>query len=191
MTTTEPQAPMSPKEAKAQAKAATAYAKAQQNWFMRHKIISAFLGLCVIGVIASAAGGGGGDTAPVAGDTTTTATSNPSDASQPQPSDEPQAPDNSTNGKGPLVWGNWESVGPIDVKDDGLNDYALTFRAKNTGDSPDEGLFTVTVLKGQSILGTLTCSTSTVQPGALGTSDCFSTDSYTKGWTEVTIENAF
>ena len=194
MTTHDTQPPITAKEAKAQAKAAAAYAKAQQNWFLRHKILTAILALFVIGVIASAAGSGGDPKIPAAGNTDTTSdTSDTAGNSEPATSNEPEAaaPDNSTKGKGPLVWGNWETVGSIDVKDDGLNDYALTFRAKNTGDSPDEGFFTVTVLKGQNILGTMTCSTSTVQPGAIGTADCISTDTYTKGWTEVTIENAF
>jgi len=198
MTTNQTQPPISAKEAKAQAKAAAAYAKAQQNWFMRHKILTAILALFVIGIIASAAGAGGDDT-PAASDPATTQTPDGSTASQTpsstepesEPEPEPEVADNSTKGKGPLVWGNWETVGSIKLTDDGLNSYGLTFRAKNTGDSPDEGFFTVTVLKAQDILGTLTCSTSTVQPGAIGTADCFSTDDYTKGWTEITIENAF
>lgn len=99
--------------------------------------------------------------------------------------------DNSSKGKGPLVWGNWQVVGKIQVKDDGLHDFDVVARVKNTGDSPDEGLFTVTILKGNKILGTADCSTSTVGPAAIGTADCFSMDKYVPGWTEVTIENAF
>lgn len=54
------QQPLNPKEAKAQAKAAEAYSKAQSNWFVRHKILTAIGAVIVIAIIAQAAGGGGG-----------------------------------------------------------------------------------------------------------------------------------
>ena len=100
-------------------------------------------------------------------------------------------PDNSSKGRGPLTWGNWQVVGKLQVKDDGLHSYGVVTRVKNTSDSPDEGIFTVTILKGTKILGTADCTTSTVSPGGVGLANCFSTDSFVPGWTEVTIENAF
>lgn len=100
--------------------------------------------------------------------------------------------DNSSKGKGAITWGNWEVVGKLQVtKEDFTGDYAVVTRVKNTGDDPDDGFFTVTILKGTNILGTADCSTSTVNPGATGTADCISTDKYQDGWTEVTIENSF
>lgn len=100
-------------------------------------------------------------------------------------------PDNSTKTQdGPVSWGNWEVVGPISPKPE-FGDYALTMRVKNTGDAPDSGFFTVTILKGQNILGTLDCSTSEVKGGQVATADCMSTDKYATGWSEITVENAF
>jgi hypothetical protein len=62
---------------------------------------------------------------------------------------------------------------------------------KNTSDAVDQGMFTVTILKGSEILGTAMCSTSDVNPGAVATAECFSSDDFVPGWTELTIENAF
>lgn len=94
--------------------------------------------------------------------------------------------------KGAITWGNWQVVGKIQVTNEQYtNDFSVILRAQNTSDSPDEGFFTVTILKGQSVLGTATCSTSTVQPGAIGTANCGSLDKYRAGWTSVTIEDAF
>lgn len=100
-------------------------------------------------------------------------------------------PDNSSKGKGALTWGNWQVVGQLQVSADGLDQFDVVTRVKNISDSPDEGLFTVTVLKGDEILATANCSTSTVAPGSVGLADCISMDDFVPGWTEVTIENAF
>lgn len=99
--------------------------------------------------------------------------------------------DNSSKGKGPLTWGNWEVVGKLQVSKDVLDQYQVVTRVKNTGDEVDEGIFTVTILKGTEILGTADCSTSSVDPGAIGTADCVSMDAFKPGWTEITIENSF
>lgn len=54
----------------------------QANWFLRHKILSAILAVCVIGVIASAAGGGEKET--VSADTdTAVVTDTPTGAAEP------------------------------------------------------------------------------------------------------------
>jgi len=192
MTTNDTQPPITAKEAKAQAKAAVAYAKAQQNWFLRHKILTAILALVVIGIIASAAGGGGSDKKPAASagntsDANPTADSNAGG----EPNASSEEADNSSKGKGPIVWGNWETVGPVKIKDDGTHSFGVDMRVMNNSDSPDEGMFTVTVLDGQEILGTVDCTTATVEPGKIGTANCFGFDPYKKGWTEFTIENTF
>jgi len=99
--------------------------------------------------------------------------------------------DNTTKTKnGPLVWGNWETVGPITPKQDGLDDFELNFRVKNTSDAADSGWFTVTVLKGQAIMTSFDCTTSEIGPGQIGLAKCLSTDEYHPGWTEITIENS-
>jgi hypothetical protein len=53
------QAPMSKKDAKAQAAAAKAYSKSQRSWFAKHKILTAFGALFLLAVIISVASGGG------------------------------------------------------------------------------------------------------------------------------------
>lgn len=103
-----------------------------------------------------------------------------------------QSEDKSTSKKGgPMQVGDWEVQGKIHPEDDGLGDFAATFRVKNTGDTDRRPLFTVNALKGNKILGSMTCSGPNTPPGSIATVDCISTDAYKSGWSEVTIENAF
>ncbi|WP_232676859.1 hypothetical protein [Nocardioides sp. R-C-SC26] len=167
---------------RASAAAAKAYAKASRPWYKKKRWI-ALLVIVGIFVIAAATSSGSDDDDP------------PTSASQGQSNDgdggtKPQA-DNSSNGKGALTWGNWEVVGKLQVDQDGLNQYDVVTRVRNIGDSVDSGFFTVTILKGTDIVGTATCSTSDINPGSVGTAECFSTDDFVPGWTEVTIEDAF
>src|SRR4051812_19958832 len=67
--------------------------------------------------------------------------------------------DNSSKGKGAIAWGNWQVVGKIQVKDDGLNSYDVKLRVKNTKGESDTGIFTVNMLKGTKILGQADCTT--------------------------------
>lgn len=87
--------------------------------------------------------------------------------------------------------GNWKVQGQLTPKNDGIGDFGLTFRVLNTSSSPDNGVFTVDVLKGQTIFTSMTCSTPQVAPGQIGTATCLSGDKFKTGWTDVTIENAF
>lgn len=101
-------------------------------------------------------------------------------------------PDNSTATKnGPLTWGDWQTVGPLQLKEDALDMYGLTFRVKNRADSKETGIYTVTVLKGNKVLTTLDCTTGEIGPGQVGTAECFGTDDFKPGWTEITVEDAF
>ncbi len=81
--------------------------------------------------------------------------------------------------------------GQLTPNNDGLGDFGMTFRVLNTSSSPDNGIFTVDVLKGNTILTSMTCTTPQVQPGAIGTANCLGSDNFQTGWTDVTIENAF
>lgn len=199
MTIQTPQTPQAgwqpdPLNPKAAAKAAKAYAKATRPWYKKKRFIipGVVVALAIIGSAVGSSGGSGDDKPTTASqkvaDTGNTAKSDNSSESN---EDSAPAPDNSSKGKGALTWGNWEVVGKIQVKDDGFHGYDVVTRVKNTGESPDEGLFTVTILKGQRILGTADCSTSTVAPGSIGLADCVSMDDYIPGWTEVTIEDMF
>lgn len=93
--------------------------------------------------------------------------------------------------KGPMTFGNWEVQGKIQPKADSLGDYEAAFRVKNISDAPDSGFFTVTILKGNNIWGTMDCSTADIGPGEVGTAECMSTDKFRRGWSEIAIENAF
>jgi hypothetical protein len=99
--------------------------------------------------------------------------------------------DNSSKGKGAIAWGNWQVVGKIQVKDDGIGSYDVKLRVKNTSGSKDTGIFTVNMLKGNTILGQADCTTPDIGPGEVGTANCFSTDDFKPGWTEITIEDSF
>jgi hypothetical protein len=78
-----PQVPQfSKQDAKAQAAAAKAYAKAQRNWFGRHKILTGIGALFVVGAIGGGISGAGGShvkpiasTAPATGDAGSTSQS--------------------------------------------------------------------------------------------------------------------
>lgn len=182
-------APTPPSNLKAEAKAAKAYYKASRPWYKKPLWIGLIALVAIIGI--SVAASGGGDDAK---DTSASQSADPGTGAEKDKSDkaeEAEVPSNSTNGDGALAWGNWEVVGKIQISDDGLGDYAADLRVKNTSDAVDTGMFTVTVLKGETILGTIDCSTSEIGPGSVGTASCFSSDKYTKGWTELTIENMF
>ncbi len=177
------------RDAKADAKAAAAYAKAQRPWYKKKRWIGTIAIVAIVAIAAGSSGGGGDDDAKNVADAPVT------NSQKEEPTEEKPAveePDNSSKGKGAITWGNWEVVGKLQVtKEEFVDTFAVVARVKNTKDSADRGAFTVTILKGTEILGTATCSTSEVQPGAVATANCFSGDDYKAGFTEVTIENAF
>jgi hypothetical protein len=82
--------------------------------------------------------------------------------------------------------GNWQVQGKLTPKDDGLGDFGMTFRVLNTSSTEDTGIFTVDVLKGNTIWTSMTCTTSKVAPGQIGTTDCIGGDKFRTGWTDVT-----
>lgn len=177
-------------DAKAQAKAAQAYAKAQRPWYKKKRWIG-LIAIVVIAIAAGAGSGGGDDDkgSQVADAPVTNSQSGDGD----KPAEEkPAGPDNSSKGKGAITWGNWQVEGRLQVsKEDFSGDFAVVTRVRNTGDEADTGIFTVTILKGSEILGTADCTTPEIDPGAIGTANCFSTDDFKAGYTEVTIEDSF
>ena len=92
---------------------------------------------------------------------------------------------------GSMSVGNWKVIGKIKPKADFGGDFQATFRVKNVSDAEDAGFFTVNVLKGNNILGSMDCVSSPAAPGAISTVDCMSTDKFRRGWSEITIENSF
>lgn len=177
---------------KAAAKAAKAYAKATRPWYKKKRWIGAIALAAIVGISAANSGGSStstnDDTAPTAASQKVTTAK---DAKPAGDKSSAAKPDNTSKGKGAITWGNWEVVGRVQVKNNVLNSYDVVTRVKNTGDAVDQGAFTVTILKGTNILGTATCTTSDVNPGAVATANCFSGDDFVPGWTEISIENAF
>ena len=151
-----------------------------------------FLLFIIIGV---ASGGGEDNTASDTSGDTATETEEPTGASDTSGDDEipeEQVSPEEEPKKGPMTFGNWEVQGKLKPKADPLGDFTVqAFRIKNTSDAPDTGFFTISVLKGNNVLATLDCSTSEIGPGQTGTAECFSTDKFKRGWTEIAIENAF
>jgi hypothetical protein len=160
------------------------------------------IGVGALVLIGAATNMGGGDETTPAGGATGTKHGAVSTKKNAGKADEDKAgsaskpaaatPDNTTaTANGPLVWGNWETVGPIEPKNDGLDMFGLAVRVKNTGESPDQGIFQATVLKKNRILATFDCiSADEIAPGATTTVDCLSTDDFVPGWDEITIEDA-
>ena len=178
---------------KASAKAAQAYAKASRPWYKKKRWIAAIVIVIIIIIAAASGGGDSEEEAPEA-----EATNSQSGDGQSAPDDgaegatEQEVPDNSSTGRGPITWGNWEVVGRLQVTEEEFTgDYSVVTRVTNTGDSPDSGLFTVTILQGNEILGTADCSTSEAAPGATVTANCISVDTFNGDYDEVTIENTF
>jgi len=162
--------------------------------------------LVLIGAMTNIGGNDADDALPAAGSTGNTAAkkdggaasakqeSDKSDSTKGAKSAKPPAPapDNTTaTANGPLVWGNWETVGPIQPKNNVLDMFELAIRVKNTGESPDQGLFQATVLKNNRILATFDCiSADEIAPGAITTVDCLTADDFVPGWDEITLEDA-
>ena len=174
---------------KAQAAADKAYAKAQRPWYKKKRWIISLAVVAIIVISAVASGGGGQKAAQNAGQNAGA----DHQANAPVTNSQKEQSAKADAGKaGALTWGNWEVVGKLQVsKEEYTHDFKVVTRVRNTSKSPDEGLFTVTILKGEEILGTADCSTATIQPGAVGTADCSSMDKFQPGYTEVTIEDAF
>lgn len=103
----------------------------------------------------------------------------------------------STKGKQPMKWGNWQLVGKIKVEKGFNGEFDPDFQVKNTGGESDTGTFTVTFRKGKTALGTADCTTALsldgteVRPGDVGPIRCTGGDDFKKGWTEITIKDAF
>jgi hypothetical protein len=179
----EPKQPHTYKGAKADAKAAKAYAKAQRSWYQKKRFILPLAAFLLI-MISVAAGGGT--------DSTTTApemVSPPSSAKQStdQPSDDAA---NGPTAKLPIQNGDWR-LDSIRVKDDGVGDFGATARVTYTGDNPEGGtnLFTVTVFAGGKDIAVLNGSASSVQPGRTATVQLISSDTFVGGPYKFDFQN--
>jgi hypothetical protein len=183
-----PTSPMSPKEAKAQAAAAKAYAKGQRNWFMRHKFLSAFGALIVIVIIAVATGSGGSKTNDASDATSTTGS---------QASQAPKATKAATSGDSgtatfPMQDGDWR-LDSVRLKNDGLGDFGGTGRITYTGDDSGGGnnTFTLTIFKGGKEIAALNGSATDVKPATTVTVQWVSSDKFASGPYTYDFQNDF
>jgi hypothetical protein len=75
------------------------------------------------------------------------------------------------------------------LKDDGLGDFGGTARITNTEDSPQTGVFTLTVFKGDEQVASLQGSADEVEPGKTVTVRLISQDKFKKGPYRVEFQN--
>jgi hypothetical protein len=145
-------------------------------WIALGIVASLFVG-CTALVVAAR------DDEPEEVDTSQNVAANDAEAHDPT---EAEAPSDAVE----VTAGEWEVLGGIDAlqpEADGLGDYTLSFEILNTGEVARSGVFTVNVLEGDVLLGSIDCYTGEVQPGEVGIADCLSTDEYKSGWTEIEI----
>jgi len=179
--------PQGHRDAKAQAKAAKAYAKAQRPWYKKKRFLIPLVLIAIFVAIGIGSVGGGGDddtrtTTPEAAESAASAL--PSDeASEAVEEAEEEPVAEAPSGKLPLEDGDWR-LADLQVKDDGLGSFGGTARITYTGDDPDGGtnIFTVTVFNtNEKFLGTMQGSAQDVKSGGTVSVQLISTDDYKKG----------
>lgn len=80
----------------------------------------------------------------------------------------------------------------VQIKEDGIGSFTSDVSVKNHTDEAQMAMFKITMLKGDDILGTLTCiggGGNQIGPGATTTAHCISSEDYVKGWTKVQMEH--
>jgi hypothetical protein len=183
-----PPGPTTHRDAKAEAKAAKAYAKAQRPWYKKKRFIIP-LALVAIIILFQVLGGGGDDTTATTPETVESAASalpedEASEVVEEAEDAEEQAPAaEEPAGKLPLEDGDWR-LDQLRVEDDGLGDFGGTARITYTGDDPEGGtnIFTVTVFdKGGEFLGAMQGSAQEVKAGGTVSVQLVSTDKFVKG----------
>lgn len=174
----------------------------QQNWFMRHKIITGILGLLVIGTIAGALGGGG-DAADTATTQPTTAGSPVAGGASSAPAAEPAAPkvdpDDVGNEANPVTIVEGKA---FDIRKFAYaagwkvtsNDFGMelaNLKVTNNRDDRDGAFVQIKYMKGSEVLATIDCTSDQILPGQTVTLSCFSTDKKPTGHDRITINDTF
>ncbi|KGN30510.1 hypothetical protein N802_06755 [Knoellia sinensis KCTC 19936] len=175
----------------------------QQNWFMRHKILTGILGLFLFGIMASALGGGG-DTPSAASSEPTTATSSaPPAAAAPAapaaPAEPEVDPDDVGNEANPvtIVEGKAFDVRKFSyaagwkVSSNSFGMEITNLKVTNNRGERDGAFVQIKYMKGTEVLATIDCNSDQILPGQTVTLSCFSTDKKPKGFDKVTINDTF
>jgi hypothetical protein len=189
--TLEPQ--LDRKQAKAQAAAAKAYAKAQGNWFSRHKILTGLLALVLVIIVAAVASSGGGKKSPSSKGSQDSSSSTSHKGTTHKSANSGQNVTGASaygTAKLPLQNGDWR-MDSIQVKNDGLGDFGGTARVTYTGSDKNGGnnLFTITLFKGKNVVATFDGAANTVMPGTTVTVNLLSTDKYVGGPFKYDFQN--
>lgn len=174
-----------PRNRKAEAKAAKAYAKAERPWYKKKRWWLA--GFIVLVIVAAAAGGSGSkDTSNTSSDNGSANGSAKSSASGTQTTAAADSKSSSTPASGgtdklPIVDGDWR-LDSIRVQSS-LGDFGGTARVTYTGSDPAGGtnLFTVTLFVDGKDVATLDGSANAVQPGDAVSVEFISTDPFVGG----------
>lgn len=80
------------------------------------------------------------------------------------------------------------------IGSDGMGGYdAKNVVVENTSDETDTVFFTMKVLKGPKVLGSIDCNTSEIEPGQQQDANCLSTSAgkFKKAWDKITVESTF
>lgn len=173
--------PLNHRDAKAHARAAKAYAKAQRPWYKKKRfILLAIVVVIVVIIIAANAGGGSKSTNSSSTAGTATGTSASTKGATAKPTATNSAAD---GGKAlPIQNGDWR-LDSLRVVNDGLGSFGATARVTYTGkdDAGGTNLFTVTVFKGGKDIAVLNGSATSVAPGSTATVQFISTDKFAAG----------
>ncbi|WP_404383529.1 hypothetical protein LL946_00075 [Knoellia locipacati] len=134
----------------------------QQNWFMRHKIITGILSLVVIGTIAGALGGGGNASDPVT----------------------------IVEGKAFDIRKFAYAAGwKVTSNDFGME--LANLKVTNNRGERDGAFVQIKYMKGGEVLATIDCTSDQILPGQTVTLSCFSTDKKPTGHDRITINDTF
>jgi hypothetical protein len=171
-----------PGDARAQAKAAQAYAKAQRPWFKKKRFIG--LGaLVVLVIVIAAATSGGSKKTPSASQPSTTASAPAAATTAAQTTEATSKAPVAAGGSAlPIQNGDWR-LDSIRVKDDGLGSFGGVARVTYTGSDANGGtnVFTVTVFKGTKDIAVLNGSAESAKPGRAVTVQFISSDKFVAG----------
>jgi len=80
------------------------------------------------------------------------------------------------------------------IGNDGLGGYeAKNVVVENTSKEDDTVFFTMKVLKGKKVLGSIDCNTDEIAPGQQQDASCLSTSAgkFQTGWTKITVQSTF
>lgn len=178
------------RDAKAQAKGAKAYAKAQRPWYKKKRFL---IPLVLIAIIAafSAASGGEDETTTATPETQESAASALPEDEQSEAAEEEVPVAEEPAGKLPLQDGDWR-LDQLRLENNGFSDdFGGTARITYTGDDAEGGsnIFTITVFTGDEAIATLQGSANTVKPGGTVSVQLISTDKYVKGPYKYDFQN--